>query len=198
SIPPIHIAYKITNYAASLITDAGKKLIKQKGARVLASKNIGHLSTNTVTQVDIDTENFLRERLVKQFPTFGFYSEESAKETQTELEKECVWVVDPIDGTLNFSRNIPLYGISVGLLYQNRPVFGIIYLPEDDELYSAHRNQGAYLGRRKLQVANRTDPKQLYAVLGHKGLSENLQGRLFSLMNCTPEDSVVRYIIYPT
>lgn len=161
-----------------IVTRAGKKLLKVKDARVLESKHVGFLSTSTVTQSDIDTENFLREKFVRQFPTFGFYGEESAKESPKELEKEFVWVVDPIDGTLNFSRGLPFWGISVALLHSKVPVVGVIYFPREDALYWAEKGKGTHVGQKQSHCAHRGIPQELYAVISHKGLSPEKAGNL--------------------
>lgn len=164
--------------AKEIVVDAGKRLLKLKHTALLSSKNYGHISADIQTQADIDTENLLQDHFSKHFPKYGFYSEETAKENTSELTKETVWIVDPIDGTLNFSRQLPFYGISVGLFYQNKPLYGLIYFPATDELYSAYKGQGAYLGKTRLRIANRKSAKELYLVIGHIGLSALEEGRL--------------------
>ena len=66
------------------------------------------------------------------------------------------WVIDPIDGTANFLRGIPLGCISLGLVFRNVPILGIIYNPETDELYAAKRGSGATLNRARITVSSVT------------------------------------------
>ncbi len=164
-------------YVQEATVAAGKKLLQTSNA-VLHTKR--H-ALDLVTQADLDSEAFLRERLTKRFPTIGFYSEETAKESEKELEKELVWVVDPLDGTLQFSRNLPFFGVSVGLMRQGKPVAGFIYLPRFDELYHAQKGSGAYIGKKQIHVAQREYPTKSVGVLSYTGLNVDQQGKLHDI-----------------
>lgn len=142
----------------TIVKTSGKRLLKYIDTTSLRQKYTNDLAS-VVTQADIDTEIFLKKELNNHFPHVGFYSEETYNTSQKELEKESVWVVDPIDGTLNFSRGVPLFGISVALLHQNRPVFGCIYLPCLGEYFSASKGSGSYLNTRRIFIHN-TDSKR--------------------------------------
>src|SRR3989338_11451470 len=122
-------------YVQEAAVAAGKILLQTSNA-VLHTKR--H-ALDLVTQADLDSEAYLRKRLTKRFPAIGFYSEETAKESEDELKKELVWVVDPLDGTLQFSRNLPFFGVSIGLIAQGKPMAGFIYLPKFNELYHAQK-----------------------------------------------------------
>ena len=170
------------NQVKEIVVSAGTQLIHMKGAKILGSKNLGHHhGIDIVTQADLNTENFLRERLTQQFPHIGFYSEETAKLAQKELKKELVWVVDPIDGTLMFSRGLPFYGISLALMYQQKPVFGCIYLPEFSQLFWAMKNQGSFCGRNRLYVSTTTKLDNWYFMGGIVGLSIPQEEKLWSI-----------------
>jgi len=147
-------------------------VIKKAGANLLTSQNLDILHqkytndlSSVVTQMDIDTENFLKKELENLFPAFGFYSEETFKNSKTELDKKYVWVVDPIDGTLNFSRGLPLYGISVALMHQNKPIFGAVYFPVLHEYYSAIKYGGAFVNSTQISVRHGKPQGRLFGAV---------------------------------
>ncbi|MEG3438404.1 inositol monophosphatase family protein [Pannus brasiliensis CCIBt3594] len=79
-----------------------------------------------VTEADRRADKELRTLILAEFPDHGVLTEET---THVFPENDWCWVVDPIDGTTNFTRGVPIWGISLGLLYQGTPVFGFVYLP---------------------------------------------------------------------
>ncbi len=79
-----------------------------------------------VTQTDEWSDRQLRQALQTSFPTHGLLSEETS---HTLPETDWCWVIDPLDGTTNFARGIPLWGISLGLLYKGTPIFGYVEIP---------------------------------------------------------------------
>ncbi len=91
-------------------------------ARVAIAKDDGSL----VTKSDHWADAYIKEALQKEFPEFGVLTEES---TQIFGAQEWVWAVDPLDGTTNFARGIPIWGISIALLHHGTPVFGYVAMP---------------------------------------------------------------------
>jgi len=164
-------------YVQEAVVAAGRKLLQTSNA-VLHTKR--H-ALDLVTQADLDSEEFLRTKLTKKFPSFGFYSEETAKESEKELEKELVWIVDPLDGTLQFSRNLPFFGVSVGLMRQGKPVAGFIYLPKFDDLFHAQKGSGAYSGKKQIHVAMRDYPTKSVGVLSYTELRDDQQQNLHDI-----------------
>lgn len=79
-----------------------------------------------VTEADRAAERLLRERIMKKFPGHGIIGEEYGQQNS---HAEFVWVLDPIDGTLAFTHGVPLFGTLVGLLYQGKPLLGMINQP---------------------------------------------------------------------
>jgi myo-inositol-1(or 4)-monophosphatase len=95
-------------------------------------KDFGHLQAtdkadgSLVTQADKWADQQIREAINHKFPDHGVLTEETA---HIFPKNDWCWIVDPIDGTTNFTRGLPLWGISLGLVYQGMPVFGFVYLP---------------------------------------------------------------------
>ncbi len=101
-----------------------------------------------VSVIDIESEKMIHEMLGKVLPEAAFYGEETDKT----IGEEYTWVVDPIDGTLNFLHGIAEWCISIGLLYRGEPVLGIIYRPVSQEFFSAAKGHGAWLDDRRLPL----------------------------------------------
>lgn len=167
-------------YLMDTVVAAGQQLLRANNS-VINVKGMGHATLDLVTQADLDSEAFLRERLTKRFPTFGFYSEETAKESMRELDREFYWVVDPLDGTLQFSRSLPFFGVSVGLMRQGRPIAGFIYLPKLGDLFHAQKGSGAYAGGKRIRIAKREYPTKSVGVLSYTGLSDDQQRKLHDI-----------------
>jgi myo-inositol-1(or 4)-monophosphatase len=105
------------------ITDqVGEKLLEDFGQVQGIEKSDGSL----VTQADQWADQELRQQLIQTFPDHGVLSEEG--EHRFPANDWC-WVIDPLDGTTNFTNGIPIWAISLGLLYKGTPVFGWVYLP---------------------------------------------------------------------
>ena len=120
-----------------------------------------------VTQADLESEQFLIERLTPLIEGAGFIAEES----QAKAGNDYCWVIDPLDGTNNFVHGIPYFAISVGLTYRNNPVLGVIYAPCADELYWAVEGLGAWRNGTRLTLdAHALDDKTMVMIglLHHK------------------------------
>jgi myo-inositol-1(or 4)-monophosphatase len=102
-----------------------------------------------VTEADLAIEQMLGERLVARYPEYGLIGEE---QTRRALDHEYLWALDPIDGTASFIAGLPTWGISLGLLRNGAPYFGIIYMPLLDDCYWAGPSGGAFLNDQPIQV----------------------------------------------
>ena len=102
--------------------DIGDRLVKDFGKIQAEQKEDGSL----VTQADRWADCTLREAIETSFPDHGILTEET---THIFPDTDWCWIIDPIDGTTNFTRGLPIWGISLGLLYKGTPVFGFVYLP---------------------------------------------------------------------
>jgi myo-inositol-1(or 4)-monophosphatase len=119
----------------NIITQASKIVfnVAQHNFSQLKNKNITQKKDGSfVTDFDTAIDNDLIQNLSQVFPKIPFISEESQPDEL--IIKGLSWCIDPIDGTHNFMMNIPYYAVSVGLLYDGKPVAGIIYNPLNDNL----------------------------------------------------------------
>lgn len=107
---------------------------------------------NIVTTSDVAVQDFLCRRLGEMLPGSGFLCEE---EDMWDTSHEYTWIIDPIDGTANYSRGIDQSAISVGLKRGEEMEMGVVYIPRTDELFTAERGKGAYLNGRRIHVSGR-------------------------------------------
>lgn len=126
---------------------AGKLILEARKPE--AFKKEGHY--NFVTQTDLQVQEFLYRELSAIFAEAVFYAEEKANEP---LTKAYTWVVDPIDGTLNYMHHRDCSAISVALLKDRVPVLGLIYNPFRDEVFTAEKGQGAFLNGQAIHVSD--------------------------------------------
>ncbi|XP_018328562.1 inositol monophosphatase 2 [Agrilus planipennis] len=140
--------------AIRLVKDAGKILLSAKKIHV-EEKEPGDL----VTEFDRKIEEVLINELKKKFPSHKFIGEEESftKNKINDLTDDPTWIVDPIDGTSNFVRKIPITCISVGLVIKRERIIGIVYNPFHGELYTAIRGEGAYLNGQRIHTSKKED-----------------------------------------
>lgn len=121
---------------------------------------------NIVTEVDKACEKLIVDFLKDRFPGHDILAEEgtdiSAKKrggsaSGGDKNSEWLWIVDPLDGTVNYSHRYPLFSVSIALLNKGRPVVGVVYEPNRDELFVAERGGGALLGDKPMRVSQTPD-----------------------------------------
>ncbi|MEJ2168106.1 MAG: inositol monophosphatase family protein [Desulfobacterales bacterium] len=128
-----------------------------KAARILQARfgNISRVrkkdAVEIVTEADTESEKEIVTTIRARFPEHALLGEESGlKEGNTEYR----WIIDPLDGTINYAHRIPIFSISIALTYREELVLGIVLNPMDGELYTAVRGQGSKLNGRPIQVSS--------------------------------------------
>ena len=106
-----------------------------------------------VTASDKKVEKILIDELQKARPNYSILSEEIGKINNDESFK---WIIDPIDGTINFLHGIPHFAISIGLEHDGEIICGIIYDPIKDEMFVAEKGNGSYLNNQRIRVSSRS------------------------------------------
>jgi myo-inositol-1(or 4)-monophosphatase len=127
---------------------------------------------NWLTQADSESDDLLKERLLGAFPDYGWLSEET-RDSPERLAKERVWIVDPLDGTREFTLRVPEFCVCVALVEKGRPVVGVEYNPATDRLYSAALGAGTTLDGSPVRVS-KTEHMALAQVLASR--SEDKRG----------------------
>ncbi len=150
-MPPVNWT-EILSFAAALTTRVGAQLLRDFGQATATEKSDGSLVTQSDRWADVE----LRQAIQAAFPEHGALSEEVE---HIFPETDWCWIIDPIDGTTNFARGIPIWAISLGLLYRGSPVFGYVYVPPLQQAFHGFwlgepwRPSGAYLNGEPIQTS---------------------------------------------
>lgn len=119
-----------------------------------------------VTNLDLEIEKFIIEKIKKEYPNYDIVSEEFNNNNQ--ISNNC-FIIDPIDGTINFANNLPLWGIQIACVKDGKTVASIISLPHINEFYYADET-GAYLNDKKIKVNEVPIKNTLYSIDGNNNL----------------------------
>ena len=119
-----------------------------------------------VTNADIKAEKIIIDELKKARPNYSIISEENGIEKNK--DKTNFWIIDPIDGTINFLHGIPHFAISIALKSDNEIISGLIYDPIKDEMFYAEKNNGAFLNNQRIRVSNKNNLNECLFALGGK------------------------------
>ncbi|MFE1405437.1 inositol monophosphatase family protein [Streptomyces sp. NPDC058770] len=145
----LDLARSVTERAEQQLRDLSPDLITAKGDR------------DMVTNVDLAIEREARKALLDGAPGIGFVGEEEGGDTGADT----YWITDPVDGTANFIRGLPLCGISLALVHHGVPVLGVIHLPLIGRRYWAAQGLGAYRDGHRISAADTsTLPEAMIAV----------------------------------
>tara|TARA_B100001057_G_scaffold64058_1_gene57668 strand:+ start:577 stop:1317 length:741 start_codon:yes stop_codon:yes gene_type:complete len=122
--------------------------------------------TDFVTNSDLKTEKIIIEELKKAKPHYSIISEENGIEDNK--DKNNTWIIDPIDGTVNFLHGIPHFAISIALKSKEEIISGIIFDPIKNEMFYAEKNNGAYFNNQRIRVSKKNEINDCLFVTGGK------------------------------
>lgn len=173
-----------------------KEIARGSGAILMKYFESDHLNEGTkataadiVTDADLESDTFIREQFKKNFPDFGVITEEGKSIQPKNPGPNELWLcADPLDGTTNFSCNLPIFSVSIACLDTNyQPVVGVVYDPTRDELFSAIKGKGSFLEsprvhKRQLKARQNTDLVKCLVVTG------------FNPSHLTSEDNNIREV----
>ena len=121
-------------------------------------------SNNLVTQADIEAEAFIIKAIKGEFPDHSILSEELVEKDP--YDSDNLWIIDPLDGTNNYARNIPQFCISIAYAEKGKVLAGVIYDPCRKELFTSIKEKGAYLNGEKIRVSNKNHINQAIIATG--------------------------------
>ena len=140
------------NVMVKAIRTASKVVIRDFGEiEKLQVSNKG--PNDFVTNADIKVEKIIIEELKKAKPNYSIISEE--KGTEINKDENNTWIIDPIDGTINFLHGIPHFAISIALKKENEIISGLIYDPIKDEMFFGEKNNGAFFNNERIRVSKK-------------------------------------------
>ncbi len=156
---------------------ASRSLIRDFG-------EIEHLQVSTkgpgdfVTSADKRTEKILIEEIQKAHPEHGIITEETGIINKSNVEKK--WIIDPIDGTMNFLNGIPQFAISIAYEEKGEIICGVIFNPILNEMFVAEKGNGAYLNNSRIRVSNKKKIKDALLVTGGPKGNSKIKNKIFS------------------
>ena len=127
-----------------------------------------------VTNADLKTEKIIIEELKKAKPHYSILSEEKGVEINKDSK---TWIIDPIDGTVNFLHGIPHFAISIALKEGNEITAGLIYDPIKDEMFYAEKNNGAFFNNQRIRVSKKNITECLFVTSGKLGFNYDFSFR---------------------
>lgn len=106
--------------------------------------------TDVVSEADLHSNRFILNEIKKYFPAHGIISEETGEQNCGSPYR---WYVDPLDGTFNFARGIPMFCVMIGLVWRKKVMLSAIFDPVHEELYFAKRGKGAFLNEKVIHCS---------------------------------------------
>jgi len=140
------------------------------GAKVLKKYYLGKLNVeykgriDPVSEADKNAQKAIIAVIKKAFPAHSIIAEE--ENLQDVKNKDYCWIIDPLDGTVNYIHGLPLFCVSIGLVHKNKVIAGVIYAPMINEMFIAQKGAGAYLNGKKISVSNIKEIVKSLAVTG--------------------------------
>jgi len=141
----------------------------------LDQKDISEKSLHDyVTKADKLAEQEIIQHIRRHYPHHAILAEESGAISNPESNERFTWIIDPLDGTMNFIHGIPHFAISIALKMDNRLEVGLVYDPIKDELFTAARGKGAHFNNRRIRIQNRSKLDQALVGTGFPHTSPHL------------------------
>ena len=166
-----------TNLIIRACMKASRSLIRDFGELEnlqVSSKGPGDF----VSSSDKRTEKILIEELQKAHPEYGIITEESGIINKTNTKNR--WIIDPIDGTMNFLNGIPQFAISIGYEEDSEIKCGVIFNPITNEMFCAEKGNGAYLNNSRIRVSSKKKIKDALLVTGGPKGASKIKDKIFS------------------
>jgi myo-inositol-1(or 4)-monophosphatase len=128
-----------------------------KAAGLLARKHfkkkytIRHKGTyDLVTDIDYQCESLIIEKIERKYPTHSILSEERGL---IDKKSDTLWIIDPLDGTINYAHGISYFGVSIGIIHKGIPTIGVVYDALHNELIYAEKGKGTFLNHKRVSVS---------------------------------------------
>ena len=161
-------AQALAALASATAREVGQHLLRWRRARSSVASDTKSGPTDVVTAADHESEAMIRQRLLAAYPVAGWWGEESGRDAGSGADLE--WVVDPIDGTVNFLYDLPGWAVSVAAAWQGEVIAAAVMVPTTGTLFSASQGRGAWLddeaGRRPLHPTACRDLTQALVATG--------------------------------
>lgn len=169
-------------------------LIKKAGGAILKHyKSTGKVSKKSardiLTQADLESEQVIISGLKECYPNHNILSEETRF---IDNNSDYTWIIDPLDGTLFFSRHMPLFSISIALEHKNKMIFGLVYVPVMKELFWAELGKGAYINGNKIKVTPTKKLSDAFVIFDYSPITVELNQALKAMRELSHQCFFVR------
>lgn len=141
--------------------ESGKILAKNFGGKYKISSKV--VVSNLVTEIDLRSEKKIISVIRKTFPGHSILTEESGELIK---DSEYQWIIDPIDGTVNYAHGIPITCVSIAVEYRGEVIMGVVYNPMGGEYFFAEKGKGAFLNGKKIFVSKNSSIEKSLLVTG--------------------------------
>jgi len=142
----------LTRFAMEVIKRSGEEALSYYGK---GNPNI-KFDEELVTEADSHLMEFFQYQLNNHFPEHQIFRNSPIEDRDyTHDEKRYVWIFDPLDGVANFQAGIPIWGISLALIENFWPIFGVFYMPATGDLFHARAGKKAFLGDEEIHVSEK-------------------------------------------
>ena len=138
-------------FAINIAKDAGDIQLPYFGNISKISKKSNAI--DLLTNVDIESEEYIISKIKKRYPDHSIISEESE---QIDNKSRYQWIIDPLDGTTNFAHNLPIFAVSIGLKENNKTICAVVYNPAANKCFTAQVGKGAHLNNKKIKASTST------------------------------------------
>lgn len=153
--------FRLKDLLIEIIQEAGNIMVEgqQKNIKIDSKSTINDL----VTEYDVKVENHIISRIQETYPDHNIITEESDGYNEN---GEYTWIIDPIDGTVNYAHHIPFFCCSIGIMHNNNMILGAVFNPITKELFHAIKGHGSYLNDQPIHVSNQSSFTQSLLVTG--------------------------------
>ncbi|RJQ19929.1 inositol monophosphatase [Candidatus Woesearchaeota archaeon] len=162
--------------------------LTQKSSRLLlrmqphAKINVEKGQGDFALDADIASEKLIVSGIRKKYPAHDILTEESKHQ---HTDSEYLWIIDPLEGTLNYAHKLPLWAVNIGLWKGGKPLLGVVYAPLLNELYTAVSGKGAFLNGKPIRVNTDRDLLHTFVAGSVKHLASlNLSGHVLRSIGC--------------
>ena len=136
----------LLKFAIQLAKESAKILLKmQKKAKIVKYKGKGDFALDA----DYESEQYIMKRIKEKYPEHDILTEETGHHHK---KSDYLWIIDPLEGTLNYAHSLPIWAVNIGLFYKGQPFIGVVYSPILKELFYAEKRKGAYLNGKRIHV----------------------------------------------
>lgn len=174
----------LSQFAMDVVRRSGEAALSYYGKGMPAMK----FDEGLVTQAELELGEFFQDQLATHFPEHRVFNNTQGKRVYTHEGDGAMWVYDPLDGVANFQAGIPIWGVSLALLQNFWPVFGVFHMPVTGDLFHAFAGQSAFRGKEKIRVSsqgNIDDESLLFTYSRfHNHFQSTFPGKIRSL-GCT-------------